>query len=443
MSSMINPGRLVVLAAVLCTTAAGQSGGGRKPAARGPAAKPSGQADGSLIVLPQKPDFVLWDGDKRIEPGTVGLVYSVEQVDRFRLLLTAPGHGLRGWSPSSEVISLKLAEEYFTHAITIRPGDPYPYMMRGIVRSEKDDAKGALADLDEALKRDPKYVPALVRRASLLRAGNQHERALADVDRAIVIDGREPSAYVERGVLLFTRKAHDKAWNDLDRATSLGSREVIVEVIRGQILLETKDTKKAYEAFVRALKVDPRRHDAYLGLASVYLMRGQAKTAQSILDDAVRADPDNPEAYGNRATLHLARGDYEKALFNLGEVIRLSPGSARAYNERAWLLATCPVEKYRDFRQAVEEATRACELTGWSRPRYLATLAAACSETGDFDAAARSQEKALALLAAKAPEKAEYQRLLDRYRAKKPHHGLGLLEELGIKTYQPAGRSPG
>jgi tetratricopeptide (TPR) repeat protein len=442
---MITPGRVVVLAAIWSSTAAAQPGGVPTSPRRAPAAKPAARPDGSgsSIVLQQKPDFVLWDADKKIEPGTIGLVYQVEQVDRFRLLLRAPGYGLRGWSPSGAVISLDLAEPFFTQATIISPNDPFGYMMRGIARAEKGNSDAALEDMDEALKREPRYLPALIRRASLRRARHQFDRALADLDRAIAIDGREPSPHVERAVLEFTRKEYGKAWTDLDSATELGSRDIIVHMLRGQILLEKKDTKRAYEAFVSALKVDPSRHDAYLGLASVFLMRGQPKHAQAILDDAVRADPQNAEAYGNRATLYLAGRDHQRALFNLGEVIRLSPGSALAYNERAWLLATCPDERLRDGRGAVESATRACELAGWKSPRYLATLAAAYAESGDFGAAARSQERAITLLAATSPDKSEYRRVLDRYRAKKPHHALGLLEELGIKSYRPAERSPG
>ena len=424
MLSMPTTGRLVVLAAMLSTTAAGQ---------------PAAQPDWSMVVVQQKPEFVLWDADKKIEPENVGLVYHVQQVNRSTLLLTAPGHGVGGWSPAAAVISLKVAEEFFTQAIVIKPNDPFAYMMRGIVRSEKGNADGALADLDEALKKDPNYLPGLVRRAAMLRDRNHSDRAQEDLDRAIARDGRQPSPYVERAVLGFTRKDFARAWSDLDRAAALGSHDIIVPVLRGQILLAKKDTKRAHDAFVSALKADPSRHDAYLGLASVYLMRGQAKKAEAILDDAVRGDPNNPEAYGNRATFHLARGDYEKALFNLDEVIRLSPGSARAHNERAWLLATCRVENLRDTAAAVESAKRACELTSWKTPRYLATLAAAYSEFGDFEAAAHNQERALSLLAENAAEKIEYRRLLERYRAKKPHHTLGLLEEMRIKSHKPGG----
>ena len=63
----------------------------------------------------------------------------------------------------------------------------------------------------------------------------------------------------------------------------------------------------------------------------------------------------------------------------------------------------------------------------------LTTLAAAYSETGNFAAAVEWQEKALGLVADKSPEQHEYRRLLDRYRAKKPYHRLGVLEEIGIQ----------
>jgi tetratricopeptide (TPR) repeat protein len=441
MLSKVSPGRVFALAVILTCTATAQTGGvAKKPAPRR-TAKPAGRPEAPSIVLQQKPDFVLWDAERKIEPGAVGLIYRVEQADRFRLLLRVPGHGLRGWTPSSEVISLERAEAFFTQALGIRPDDPFAYLMRAIARAEQGNTDGALADLDKASERAPKYVPALVRRAALLRTRGQLDRALADLDRAMAMDGHEPAVPVERAVIWFTRKEYDKAWTDLDHAIELGSKDISVHILRGQILLEKKDTTRAYDVFASALKLDPSRHDAYLGLASVFLMRGRPEQARAILDDAVRADPKNPEAYGNRATFYLARRDDEQALFNLGEVIRLSPGSALAHNERAWLLATCRDEKLRDGRQAVESANRACELTGWKNPRYLATLAAAYSETGDFAAAVHNQKRAIELLDDRAPQTAEYHRLLNRYRMKKPRRALGLFQELGILSVPAAART--
>jgi tetratricopeptide (TPR) repeat protein len=432
MSSISAIGRMVALATILGAAARAQT-----PAA---APRTATLSESSGIVLQQKPDFVLWDANRKIEPGVVGLVYRVEKTQRLNLLLSDRSRGLRGWAPSSAVIELNLAEEFFTRSIAGKPDDPFAYTMRGIARSVKGDASGAIADFGEALKRDPNYVPALVHRARLLKSRDKVEQAQADLDRAVAHDGRDASALVARGVFRFNRKDNKGAWEDLNHAAEMGAPDIIVPILRGQILLQKNDTKQAYDAFLAAQRIDPSRHDVYLGLASVYLMRGQPKNAQVILDDAVRADPNSPEAYGNRATFYLARNDYEQALFNLDEVIRLSPGSAHALNERAWLLTTCRDEKLRDAPKAVKSATKACELSGWKNPRYLATLAAANSEVGDFESAVHNQERALALLAEKAPEKTEYRRLVDRYRSNKPHHSMGLLEELGVKKDRPAGR---
>ncbi len=120
---------------------------------------------------------------------------------------------------------------------------------------------------------------------------------------------------------------------------------------------------------------------------------------------------------------------------DLDEVIRVAPNSARALRERAWILATCPDAKLRkpDVARASATPAHATELTDWSEPQTLMTLAAACSETGDFTTAVKWQQKAVDLLAAKSPERHEYRRLLDRYKASKPYHRLSILEESGIQ----------
>ncbi len=220
---------------------------------------------------------------------------------------------------------------------------------------------------------------------------------------------------------------------------------MIIPILRGQILLEKPDTKEAFDAFAEALKIDPSRHDAYLGLASVYLMRGQAKNAQAILDDAVRPIPTTPKPMGTgpRSTWRAASTNRPSSTWTKSSGSR--PARRWRTTNGRWLLATCPVAKFRDGRAAVDSAKTACELSGWKNPRYIATLAAAYAETGDFDRAAQGQERALSLLDPHSPEPAKYRRMLDRYRAKKPPHAVGLLEELGLKSYQPpaARESPG
>jgi hypothetical protein len=101
-------------------------------------------------------------------------------------------------------------------------------------------------------------------------------------------------------------------------------------------------------------------------------------------------------------------------------VVRLEPTSARGYNGRAWLWATCPEAKYRDGKRAVESATTACELSAWKEPNDVDTLSAAQAEAGDFDAAVKSQSKAISLLTDPA-KKQDYRSRLMLYEQHKPY----------------------
>ena len=91
-----------------------------------------------------------------------------------------------------------------------------------------------------------------------------------------------------------------------------------------------------------------------------------------------------------------------------------------AFNGRAWLWATCPDDKYRDGKKAVESATRACELGEWNESDSIATLAAAYAELGDYPRAIDWQETAIRLCSDPG-EQAEAEERLKFYQEGKPY----------------------
>ena len=88
-------------------------------------------------------------------------------------------------------------------------------------------------------------------------------------------------------------------------------------------------------------------------------------------------------AFSNRGLARRFKREYDQALADFNESIRLDPKRAKGHLLRAALLATCPDEKYRDGKQAIESAIRSCELTEWKAAHCVGALAAAHAETGD------------------------------------------------------------
>jgi WD40 repeat protein/serine/threonine protein kinase len=108
--------------------------------------------------------------------------------------------------------------------------------------------------------------------------------------------------------------------------------------------------------------------------------------------------------------------DYEAA-------VHTDPNHVASLNALAWLQSTCPLSELRNGNRAIELSSKACELTSWNNHDYITTLAAAYSETSDFDTAIKWQEKAASMLPEDCPTelRVNYEARLGVYRSKKPY----------------------
>jgi len=189
---------------------------------------------------------------------------------------------------------------------------------------------------------------------------------------------------------------------------------------RGGDLKCTGGTDEAIADYTEALRLNPNFVDAYVNRGLAWSSEGEDDKAIADLTQAIRLSPTSAYAYCARGSGFRKKGDIDSAIADYTEAIRLDPNFARAYNVRAWIAASCQDAKYRNGKNAVADATKACELTAWKIGAWIDTLAAAYAEAGDFPSAVKWEEKAIEL----APEKSkgDLRSRLDLFKARKPYH---------------------
>ncbi len=182
-----------------------------------------------------------------------------------------------------------------------------------------------------------------------------------------------------------------------------------------------KDTRAL---FSHALALAPNSVQALYGLGATLVDAGQLDEGKRLLERAIELKPAYPEALGTMAMTLDGQGKYAEAIRFYRAALKAQPNQEGVLNNLAWLLASCPDAAFRNGPEAVRLATRACELTGFTRPLLIGTLAAAQAEAGNFQAAIATAQRAEALATALRLEDvaARNRELIQLYRQGQPFH---------------------
>jgi len=180
---------------------------------------------------------------------------------------------------------------------------------------------------------------------------------------------------------------------------------------------------EALNDFLEVIRIQPKLDLGYYDAGVIYNLTNRYKEAVDAMTRAIDLRNDDSglaRRRSERGNAYFHLGQFKRAQDDFVAAVRLSPRDPDVLNNAAWFRATCPDPALRNGKEAVELASRACQLDKWKDADQIDTLAAAHAEAGNFGEAERYQLKALSLLSADEGLRPKFQARLKLYRAKQP-----------------------
>jgi Tfp pilus assembly protein PilF len=186
------------------------------------------------------------------------------------------------------------------------------------------------------------------------------------------------------GLDLFKRGKVDEAITQFEAAIQINQAYDPAHSNLGRALAQQGKYQEAAAHLETALNLRPDDVKTRNNLGNVLASQGRHEEAVGQFVEVLRRDPNHASAHNNLALSYKKLGRTAEAIIQYREALRLQPDSLEALINLSWALATDPDPQFRNGAEAVQLATRACELTKYQHALALTTLSAAFAETGMF-----------------------------------------------------------
>ncbi len=226
------------------------------------------------------------------------------------------------------------------------------------------DFERAIQYYTQDIEREPQQSAHYLARAACYLNILQKERAIADVERALKLNPKSMMALQLRGEIYAMDKNYDAALDLFTQAQEINPHWAIPHYDRGSVLLDKKEYQSALDEFEKAISLSPQMWLFYLIRSIVHFKLGNLESAHKDQDQALRLSEkeslvmtelntlvykdclDWAEDYYGRVLLKQARSGYahqgradayrindqhEKAIADYTRAIELMPKEARLH----------------------------------------------------------------------------------------------------------------
>lgn len=220
-----------------------------------------------------------------------------------------------------DVKETAMALDAFEQVISYYPGFDNAYLGRARLYLETGDTVAAVADIDKALGINKNALNGYIMRADIaINSHGDFKQAEADIDAAIRLQPRMAGLYINRAFIRYQLDSYRGAMADYDYALTLDPLNATALFNRGLLLAEVNDNDRALSDFNRVLELDPDNYRALYNRAVIYREKGNTDAALQDVERVARQFPEFPgvvylraELYRERGQLARAEADYKKA----------------------------------------------------------------------------------------------------------------------------------
>jgi Tfp pilus assembly protein PilF len=195
----------------------------------------------------------------------------------------------------------------------------------------------AAGDLDasirwsqEALRRDPNFVPALKELASAATTKSNFVEAAQALEKALALRPADANALGDLGNVYLRQDRADQAHATLQRALALDPGMPRTHNTMGLAVLRTATAEAAESHFREAIRLQPDLAEAHNNLGNLLAGRQAYAEAAHHFEKAIGSEPNYVEARHSYGVVLALMQAYPKALVELAAVVKLAPNLAPA-----------------------------------------------------------------------------------------------------------------
>jgi tetratricopeptide (TPR) repeat protein len=232
----------------------------------------------------------------------------------------------------------------------------------------------ALAAADEALRLDPKLVPALTLKAKLAMAAYRLDVARQCLEQALALDPRAPYAQFLYGLEAFLGNDLAAALPRLRKARQLDAADPRAALYLGltvESLGKPEEAMSLYEEAVRLERaVGGLNSDTLLPGARLLLLLGRLTECERWIRQALELSPNSRDVHFEMARLRLKKGEPAQAAAEGERALALSEGVVQDAAIHYLLIRAYGQSGMPDRAAMHAEVIRAQESTAVEKPKH-------------------------------------------------------------------------